>query len=155
MRIEIGGGTLPLGINTVNLDPGHGTGEWKRNAQDVLWPVEDNSIDGIRASHVMEHIAAGHDRIAVMNEAWRVLKPYSKFEIYVPLLVSPDGAVRIQAIADPTHVSYWCAESFGYFDGVVMVDADYGIKLWRTLVLDSPRYPWEGRWIGVPMKEAK
>ena len=89
------------------------------------------SVDAIRASHVMEHIPAGADRIAVMNEAHRVLKPGGVFEIRVPNCLSGTW----HAFADPTHVSFWCIPSFHYFDGRFAANADYGIKCWSTLEL--------------------
>ena len=124
--IEIGGGTkCPTG--STNLDPVHGEGFWKRMAQDAPWPASDGSIDGVRAWHVLEHIPAGQDRITVMNEAHRVLKPGGLFKILVPLFPS------WQAVADPTHVSFWCRESFDYFTKGI-ANADYGVSYWA---LDS------------------
>lgn len=143
MNIEIGGGTL-VQSGWVNLDPMHGEGEWKRFAQETPWPVEGSSVDLIRASHVMEHIPAGTPRIAVMNEAHRVLKPTGVFEVIVPFMVG-----TWHAIADPTHVSFWVKESFHYFDGLFAPNADYGIKMWRTLHL-SVEQGWEGHWKGTP-----
>jgi SAM-dependent methyltransferase len=165
-NIEIGGGTLHVPDGCHNLDPRHGHGEWRRGAQDIPWPTPDASIGNIRASHVMEHIPAGQDRIDVMNEAWRVLIPGGTFQIIVPLIIgltqdTPRGQssergmlswISWPAIADPTHVSFWCIESFSYFDGTSKMDADYGIKLWRTLDL-GVRAEWEGRWTGSPAKE--
>ena len=110
--IEIGGGHL-VQAGWTNLDPTHGQGDWQRPAQQVPWPAPDGSVDAIRASHVMEHIPAGADRIAVMNEAHRVLKPGGVFEIRVPNCLSGTW----HAFADPTHVSFWCIPSFHYFDG--------------------------------------
>lgn len=143
MNIELGGGTL-LQPGWVNLDPEHGDGEWKRFAQEIPWPTPDNSIDGIRASHVMEHIPAGIPRISVMNEAHRVLKPGGVLEIIVPFMVG-----TWHAIADPTHVSFWCKESFHYFDGLFGANANYGIKMWQTLELTIEQ-GWEGHWKGTP-----
>lgn len=130
INLEIGGGTLaPAGWE--NLDPVHGTGEWKRYAQSTPWPVEDGSVAMIRASHVMEHITAENRiRILVMNEAHRVLMPGGVFEIRVP-----NAAVGWHAYADPTHVSFWVVESFHYFDGTKAAHADYGIRPWTTLEL--------------------
>jgi SAM-dependent methyltransferase len=141
--IEIGGGLL-VQPGWINLDSRNGDGEWQRLAQDTPWPAADNSIDAIRASHVMEHIPAGQPRIDVMNEAHRVLRPGGVFEIIVPLMVG-----TWHAIADPTHVSFWVKESFHYFDGLFAANADYGIRLWQTLELDVVD-GWEGHWKGTP-----
>ena len=83
--IEIGGGMCPL-QGWINLDPAHGEGTFRRRAQDGI-PLPDASVRRARASHVMEHIPAGAERIFVMNEVWRVLAPGGTFEIIVPLLV--------------------------------------------------------------------
>jgi SAM-dependent methyltransferase len=143
VSIEIGGGTLvPAGWT--NLDFRNGHGEWRRYAQDVPWPTGDGTVDAIRASHVMEHIPAGQPRLDVMNEAHRVLKPGGKFEVIVPFMTG-----SWHAIADPTHVSFWCKESFHYFDGLFAANADYGIRPWTTLelgMLDAAI----GRWVGTP-----
>ena len=143
MMIEIGGGTLAE-HGWTNLDPVHGEGPWRRPAQDTPWPTGDHTVEVIRASHVMEHIPAGAPRIAVMNEAHRVLKPGAVFEIIVPFMTG-----TWHAIADPTHLSLWCAESFHYFDGTKAADADYDIRLWTTLELDVAG-GWEGHWKGTP-----
>ncbi|MGH7485668.1 MAG: hypothetical protein ACREMY_08710, partial [bacterium] len=62
-----------------------------------------------------------------------------------------DVRSKQQAIADSTHISYWCAQSFSYFDGTMHYDADYGIKPWRTMSWKI-RDGWEGRWVGCPIK---
>lgn len=148
MRIDIGGGTSPK-PGFVNLDPVHGAPGWRYRAQDAHWPAKDNEVEAIWASHVMEHIPAGADRIAVFNEAHRVLKPGGTFTVIVPLFPWP------QAMADPTHVSYWVEESFGYFDGRIPwgnPHADYGILPWEHggwWVRDG----WEGTWVGIKPKE--
>lgn len=143
--IEIGGGTL-VQPGWVNLDSRNGVGEWARMAQDTPWPTSDNTVDAIRASHVMEHIPAGQERIDVMNEAHRVLKPGGVFEIIVPIVNNP---LTWHAIADPTHVSFWVLESFHYFDGHFAANADYGIRLWETLELEV-RGGFECHWKGTP-----
>jgi predicted SAM-dependent methyltransferase len=143
--IEIGGGHL-VQAGWTNLDPTHGRGEWQRPAQVVPWPAADGSVDGIRASHVMEHIPAGQPRIDVMNEAHRVLKPGGVFEVIVPIVNDP---LTWHAIADPTHVSFWVPESFHYFDGLFAANADYGIRLWSTLELEV-RGGFECHWKGTP-----
>jgi hypothetical protein len=143
--IELGGG-LAARDGWSNLDPVHGVGEWRRAAQDTPWPTGTGTVDHIIASHVMEHIPAGAERIAVMNEAHRVLASDGQFEIFVPLMVG-----TWHAIADPTHVSFWVPESFGYFDGSQGAQADYGILPWATESFEV-RMGWEGHWIGRPVK---
>ena len=130
VSIEIGGGHL-VQAGWVNLDPVNGTGEWRRPAQEVPWPVADGGVEAIRAAHVLEHIPAGEPRLAVMNEAHRVLRPGGVFEVRVPNALSGTW----HAFADPTHVSFWCVESFHYFDGLFAANADYGIRPWETLEL--------------------
>lgn len=155
MRIEIGGGAVPVDATTMNLDPVHGEGEWRRPAQDVPWPCEDGTVESVRASHVMEHVPAA-DRIAVFNEAWRVLRPGGSFEVVVPILsasLGPSGQVLFDwgALADPTHVSLWVRESFAYFTGAIRPNAEYGISLWREQSWRVERQPFgdEGHWTGV------
>ena len=108
MRIDLGGGEHPR-KGYVNLDPMYSAGEWKRFAQDVPWPVGDGTIERINACHVLEHIPAGAPRIAVFDEAWRVLVPEGVFEIRVPLFPHP------ASVSDPTHLSFFVPDSFRYF----------------------------------------
>lgn len=71
-----------------------------------IWPLEESSVGVLRASHVLEHLK---DPIHSMNEAFRVLAPGGFFFIDVP---STDGRGAFQ---DPTHVSFWNANSFWYY----------------------------------------
>lgn len=145
MKIDVGGG-LVTPDDWVNLDPVHGEKDWKRYAQDIPWPVEDNEVEYIRASHVLEHIPAGQPRLDVFNEAHRVLQPGGKFEVIVPL--HPFW----QAYADPTHVSFWVPQSFDYFTVDIEAQATYGILPWKKISWHQVS-GWEGHWIGTPIKE--
>lgn len=146
--IDIGGGTIPA-PGCVNLDPHHGQGEWRRHIQDGI-PASDNSVIAVRASHVMEHIPAGNERIFVMNEVHRVLVSGGTFEIIVPTIGS-GGQLHggWQAFADPTHVSFWYyPESWLYFcEGPFKPNADYGYKIWSALREEDMelRGGWEAR----------
>lgn len=151
LRIDIGGGTIPAEGFT-NLDPAHGVGQWRRRIQDGI-PAEDDTVDEARASHVMEHIPAGSgdgERIWVMNEVWRALKPGGKFTIIVPLIMEHGRPVHTwHAWADPDHRSYWILpESWLYFcEGPFKPNADYGMKIWQALdeATDTEvRGGWEG-----------
>lgn len=123
MKIDIGGGLCPR-PGYVNLDPVHGTGEFRRRIQDGI-PLADGSVEAAACSHLLEHIPAGAERIGAFNEVWRVLRPGALWEIAVPLF----GGWG--AVADPTHVSFWVRESFDYFTGRVTPAAEYGIRLWE------------------------
>lgn len=145
MKIEIGGGTQ-FNEGYENLDPVHGIGNFKRHIQSGI-PVPDNSVDMVRASHVLEHIPAGHERISAFNEVWRVLKSGGTFYVIVPMATG-----TWHAFADPTHVSFWVPQSFHYFDGRIKPNADYGIRPWQMLDEDL-RDGWEGYWTATPIKE--
>jgi len=82
----------------------------------------------IRAHNVLEHIDQ-EDYIFVWNEIYRVLKKDGIFDLMVPRWN------KSAAIQDPTHVRYFCPESFQYFcdDGSGKTAFDglsdsYGVK---------------------------
>lgn len=72
------------------------------------WPVDSDSVDGLIARHVLEHIS--HDDLpTVFDEAARVLRPGGWFEFRVPVGADLD--------ADPTHCSQWGWRTIdGYLD---------------------------------------
>lgn len=143
MKVEIGGGTIPA-QGYVNLDPVHGGGNFKRRIQDGI-PVPDRMVEAVRASHVLEHIPAGQERIDVMNEAWRALIPGGEFEIIGPVIPQGPAGIGWHAFADPTHVSFWVyPESWLYFvEGPYRANADYGIHLWEWDDRSELRDGWE------------
>lgn len=143
LKVDIGGGTIPR-AGYRNLDPVHGDGNYRRRIQDGI-PEADGSVDAVHASHVMEHIPAGSghgERIWVMNEVHRALRPGGEFSIIVPGMYG-----TWHPVADPTHVSFWVKESFHYFDGLFQANASYGISLWETVELDV-KDGWEIHWLG-------
>jgi SAM-dependent methyltransferase len=71
------------------------------------WPWEDNSVDEVHCSHMLEHLVA-KQRIHFANELHRVLKPGCKAAIITPHFAS------VRAYGDLTHqwppvVSFWYA----------------------------------------------
>jgi SAM-dependent methyltransferase len=60
------------------------------------WPFEDNSVDEIHASHFVEHLTAPQ-RIAFVNECYRILKDGAKCTIITPHWAST------RAYGDLTH----------------------------------------------------
>jgi SAM-dependent methyltransferase len=82
-------------------------------------PFEDNTIDEIRMSHVLEHI---NNTLGLMQELWRVAKPSTMLTVYCPYGSSDD------ADEDPTHVRRYFLQSFGYFSQPYYWRADYGYR---------------------------
>jgi SAM-dependent methyltransferase len=85
-------------------------------------PLPSNSFDVVKAHDFLEHIDM-KNRVKIMEEIYRVLKPGGIFNFIVP---STDGNNR-GAFADPTHVSFWNEVSFWYY-----LDDVYG-KGFRSL----------------------
>lgn len=88
------------------------------------FPFPDNSVDFIKAHDIIEHLP---NRVHTMNELWRILKPDAIVDISVP---STDGRGAFQ---DPTHVSFWNANSFMYYcrefhDYLKGCQSHYGFK---------------------------
>jgi len=71
-------------------------------------PYEDSSVDEVRAYDFLEHIPIGKT-VQVITEIWRVLKHGGRFDSFTP---STDGR---GAFMDPTHVSFWNANSWLYY----------------------------------------
>lgn len=69
-------------------------------------PFDDNSVGLVRAFDFLEHIP---DSVALMNDVWRVLVDGGWLLTLTP---SSDGRGAFQ---DPTHCSYWNANSFWYY----------------------------------------
>lgn len=143
MLLEIGGGLL-VSPGWDNLDPRHPSRpEFAVKVQDGI-PLPDNSVEIVRASHVMEHIASGDDRISAFNEVNRVLVSGGLFKIIVPCVGytdhAGDGSPKYagwQAWADPTHNSFWFyPESFWYFTGKFAANASYGLRPWNEVSMD-------------------
>ena len=75
-------------------------------------PLMDSSIDGIRASHVVEHVT---DPIGFFREAWRVLRPGGTLLVITPHFSSP-----ITVWGDPTHRRPFGARSFDYLESTAL-----------------------------------
>lgn len=70
------------------------------------WPWHSSSVDHIKAHDIFEHLP---DKIMVMNEAHRVLKPGGTLDLFIP---TTDGRGAFQ---DPTHKSWWTPNDLFYF----------------------------------------
>ena len=69
-------------------------------------PFNDDTFDGVRMHHCLEHFG-GDDLLFVVNEMWRVVRPGGVLEITVPDATSPNR------YRDPTHLTRdWSEDSF-------------------------------------------
>ena len=114
-KINLGNGNRYL-ENYINIDKSK-----KANPDLVLdlekdnIPYEDNSIDEVLATHILEHI---QNIIPLMNECYRVLKEGGRMIIEVPQGLGQD--------CDPTHVRRFNELSWRYYCNYPF-DEIYGI----------------------------
>ena len=81
------------------------------NLEKYPYPLPDNSVKLVIASHVVEHInPANSGFISFMDEIWRILKPQGQFMLVTPYAGSP-GYWQ-----DPTHLNPCNEITFTYFD---------------------------------------
>ncbi len=92
-----GGPVARAGYESWDIQLGHDLRE--------RWPADDGSVGLLRAVDAIEHLP---DAIHMWKEAYRVLAPGGFFRTMTP---STDGRGAFQ---DPTHVSFWNANSFWY-----------------------------------------
>ena len=89
-----------------NIDlPANDLADINLNLEDAKLPFDDNTVQFIECSHVLEHV---NNYIPLMQEIYRVLEPNGILHVCVPEF--PCSA----AIADPTHVRFFTPHSFTY-----------------------------------------
>jgi len=107
------------------------------------WPFDDDSVDELRSSHLIEHIPSmdacewvrGREKLIDPGHAWerrhetfkdllfhffdeafRVIKPGGKFEVRWPALINErTGEMNLTAFQDPTHRRFIPLKTFHYF----------------------------------------
>lgn len=105
LKVDIGcGESKPPGYIGVDIYSGPGVDIVADISK--VFPFHTSTVDVLRAHDVIEHLP---DRINTMNEIWRVCKPGARVDLRVP---SSDGRGAFQ---DPTHISFWNANSFFYY----------------------------------------
>lgn len=109
MKLNIGSGySKPEGFVNIDCDS-HCNPDILLELDDVnlILPFDDNSIDEIRAYHILEHIGIGFPRL--MQEMYRVLIPGGIIDIKLP---HPHHDI---AIIDHDHKRQLLPESFRLF----------------------------------------
>jgi SAM-dependent methyltransferase len=124
VRLDIGAGEMKqYGWTSVDVQD-HFKPDIIASVTDL--PYEDGSVDEARCLHVLEHLER-KDIIRAFNEIWRVLKVGGELLVEVPIFP------YWEAIADPTHYSFFVPQSFWYFtrDDYKSFRKMYGIKPWK------------------------
>jgi len=103
------------------------------------WPLEDNSIHHLRASHYVEHVP---DLIRFMHECYRVLRPNGRF-----VIIAPYGGNLIRAWQDPTHVRPLFPETFFYFSQDWLKSSGLShYPITCNFVVDGTRFIYDPHW---------
>lgn len=94
------------------------------DAEDIPWPIEDESCSVITMSHLIEHIKPWR-QIDVIDECWRVL------ELDGVLLIATPYATSFGYAQDPTHCSPWNEATPSYFTPGHPLYEVYRPKPWK------------------------
>ena len=106
MRLNLGCGSDRLdGFVNVDLVNLHGV-DVVHDLDVLPWPFDDDSVEGIVAQDVFEHVA---DPVGFMTESHRVLEPGRDLAIRVPHFRHQD------AFTDPTHRRYCTPNTWDYW----------------------------------------
>lgn len=127
MKLNLGCGSNLENTNNgwINIDkyPLYGS-VVKMDLEQAKLPYEDDSVEEIRATHVLEHIWNYKE---LLNECWRVLNKDGFIYIEVPKFPHPDS------VKDPDHKRFFVEETFtGYFSNYPIANQflQYQIKPW-------------------------
>lgn len=130
VNVQLGGGeNCPHGFINIDIRPGPGV-DIVHDLEEFPWPLPDESVDLIVASHLVEHINP-HKGVFLrfMDEAWRISKPGAQFMISTPF------AGSYGYFQDPTHVNPCNDATFWYFDPIKMSGHLYNVykpKPWKV-----------------------
>ena len=107
------------------------------------YPFEDNSMDHINATMILEHICP-KNFIPIMNECWRILQAGKTMFIGVPI------AGAWLDFQDPTHCNHIGECTMRYFDPAYPEYAFYSPKPW-CIRKQAREVCKKGEWINIPI----
>jgi len=126
-------------IEAVNVDIKAGRGDMVVDLSKFPWPWEDNSVDGIHASHIMEHIK---DQRAFVDECKRILKPGGFLRIVGP------HASCVTSVGCLEHYRTYSYNAFkDYIKGFKTVEQD--LRWWYEEIDAEGNVP---EWMHGPIK---
>lgn len=109
MKLDFGcGPNKQAGFEGVDQYPFDGKVDHVMDIRVTPWKWADSSVEEIYASHFLEHLTA-LERVAFLNECYRVLQPEGKMTIITPHWCSN------RAYGDPTHQWPPVSEMFFYY----------------------------------------
>lgn len=95
LRLDLGCGAKPQpGFMGVDIAPLESV--WVHDLRKTPWPWPDGSVAEVRCAHFFEHLE-GDERLAFMDECYRILVPGGPLTIVCPHWES------VRAHMDPTH----------------------------------------------------
>jgi SAM-dependent methyltransferase len=104
--VDLGCGGVKQHATAVGVDVEAGGGIDLVADLEASLPFADASLDVVFAIHVLEHIRA---LLPLMDEIHRVLRPTGVLHVLVP------NWRFVNAVADPTHLRFFDAQTFKYF----------------------------------------
>ncbi len=133
IKLDLGGGGNPQ-PGFVNIDVRKlPEVDIVHDLEKLPWPLPDESVGFMIASHVLEHIDPAQGKfLKFMDECWRVMKPDAEFMIAVPYA----GSAGFWQ--DPTHCNGITERTFAYFDPMEAGGGLYRIyrpKPWKVKLL--------------------
>lgn len=97
LKLNLGCGSKRL-EGYLNVDK-YGTPDLKVNLEEFPWPWEDNSVEKIELSHVLEHLGQQSEvYLKIFQEMYRICQPGAEIHIKVPHYRHDNF------LHDPTHV---------------------------------------------------
>lgn len=124
MKLNIGSGNIRFD-DFLNVDINPLFADIVHDLRKIPYPFDDNTIDKIIASHIVEHLYVD-EHLSFMDECWRILQPEGCMEIIFPMWNTASAWI------DPTHVRAIHPDQYKYFT-TEMEGMGYTTKLWTIV----------------------